>query len=219
MLSSRSIYFELRRLSRPLFLFLRKSFRPLSDLRSCQSTPSQGYSKGKIAIELTADSQEAIKDSSPADVNEDDEAEVAEAEEEGGVKELAVKTKHKTKQHIMSLFRHGGKKAAGVAGDVSVDGRGKRVSYPKPDYVEKKADYRSVPRLTSCCSVVICQMMGILDVSFPFFQEAELTTSFPRSIGQDFRTHHPRRQESSPPRTPHQLRADLGHGRYFHLPH
>lgn len=28
----------------------------------------------------------------------------------------------------MSLFRHGGKKAAGVAGDVSVDGRGKRVS-------------------------------------------------------------------------------------------
>jgi len=129
MLSSRSIYFELPKLSRLLFLFLRKSFRPSSDLRSCQSTPSQGYSKGKIATELTADKQEAIKDSSPADVNEDDEAEVAEAEEEGGVKELAVKTKHKTKQHIMSLFRHGGKKAAGVAGDVSVDGRGKRVSH------------------------------------------------------------------------------------------
>jgi hypothetical protein len=121
---------------------------------------------------------------------------VAEAEEEGGVKELAVKTKHKTKQHIMSLFRHGGKKAAGVAGDVSVDGRGKRVSYLYPDYSEKKeADCRSVPRLTSCCSVVVCQMMGILDVRFPFLQEAELTISFPRSIGQDFWTYHPRRKE------------------------
>jgi len=50
------------------------------------------------------------------------------AEEEGGLKEAAVKTKHKTKQHIMSLFRHGGKKAAGVNGDVSVDGRGKQVT-------------------------------------------------------------------------------------------
>ena len=109
---------------------------------------------------------------------------------------MAVKTKHKTKQHIMSLFRHGGKKAAGVAGDVSVDGRGKRVSYPKPDYVEKKADYRSVPKLTSCCSVVICQMMGILDVSFSITREVELINSFPRSIGQDFWTYHPRRQES-----------------------
>ena len=118
---------------------------------------------------------------------------MAEAEEEGGVKELAVKTKHKTKQHIMSLFRHGGKKAAGVAGDVSVDGRGKRVSYLNPDYVEKEADCRSVPRLTSCCSVVVCQMMGILDVSFPTLREIELTTSFPRSIGQDFWTYHPRR--------------------------
>jgi hypothetical protein len=120
---------------------------------------------------------------------------VAEAEEEGGVKELAVKTKHKTKQHIMSLFRHGGKKAAGVAGDVSVDGRGKRVGYLRPDYVEKEADGRSVPRLTSCCSVVVCQMMGILGVSFSTLWEVELTNSFPRSIGQDFRTHHPGRKE------------------------
>jgi hypothetical protein len=113
---------------------------------------------------------------------------VAEAEEEGGVKELAVKTKHKTKQHIMSLFRSGGKKAAGVAGDVSVDGRGKRVSYS--DYVEKEADGRSVPRLTSCYSVVLCQMMAILDVSFLSLPDAELTLSFPRSIGQDFWTYH-----------------------------
>ena len=103
---------------------------------------------------------------------------------------MAVKTKHKTKQHIMSLFRHGGKKAAGVAGDVSVDGRGKRVSYPKPDYVEKKADYRSVPKLTSCYSVALCQMMAILDVSFLSLPDAELTLSFPRSIGQDFWTYH-----------------------------
>jgi len=166
MLSLLFIYFELRKLSKLLFLFLRKSFRPSSDLCSCQSTPSQGYSKGKPDTYLKANSQEAIKDSSPADVNEDDEAEVAEAEEEGGVKELAVKTKHKTKQHIMSLFRHGGKKAAGVAGDVSVDGRGKRVSQPNSKG-GREPDHRSVPRLTSCCSVVVCQMMGILDVSYP----------------------------------------------------
>lgn len=53
---------------------------------------------------------------------------MAEAEEEGGVRELAVKTKHKTKQHILGLFRSGGKKAAAINGDVAVDGKGKRVS-------------------------------------------------------------------------------------------
>jgi hypothetical protein len=164
MLSLLSIYFEWRKLSKHLFLYLRKLSQLSLGPRSFQSTSSQGYTKGKTVVHIIADKQEAIKDSSPADVNEDDEAEVAEAEEEGGVKELAVKTKHKTKQHIMSLFRHGGKKAAGVAGDVSVDGRGKRVSYP--DYVEMEADYRSVPRLTNCYSVVVCQMMGILGVSF-----------------------------------------------------
>lgn len=108
--------------------------------------------------------KEAIKDSSPADVNEDDEAEVAEAEEEGGVKELAVKTKHKTKQHIMSLFRHGGKKAAGVAGDVSVDGRGKRVSCLSLVAWKWEADDRSEPRLINFCSGAVLQMMVISDV-------------------------------------------------------
>ena len=93
----------------------------------------------------------------------------------------------------MSLFRSGGKKAAGVAGDVSVDGRGKRVSYIYPDYLEKEADFRSVPRLISCYSVAVCQMTGILDVSFLLSQEVKLTNSFPRSIGQDFWTYHPRR--------------------------
>jgi len=71
--------------------------------------------------------QEAIKESTPADMNEDDDAEIEEAEEEGGIKEAAVKAKHKTKSHILGLFRSGGKKAAGARGDVSVDGKGKRV--------------------------------------------------------------------------------------------
>jgi len=109
------------------------------------------------------------------------------------VKELAVKTKHKTKQHIMGLFRSGGKKAAGVAGDVSVDGRGKRVSYISSTYAVKEADYRSVPRSTSCCSVVVSQTMGISDVSFRIPHSAELTNSFPRSIGQNFWAYYPRR--------------------------
>jgi hypothetical protein len=43
------------------------------------------------------------------------------------MKEVAVKAKHKTKSHILGLFRSGGKKAAGARGDVSVDGKGKRV--------------------------------------------------------------------------------------------
>ena len=44
------------------------------------------------------------------------------------MKEAAVKVKHKTKSSILGMFRHGGKKAAGARGDVSVDGKGKRVS-------------------------------------------------------------------------------------------
>ena len=44
------------------------------------------------------------------------------------MKEAAVKAKHKTKAHILGMFRHGGKKAAGAGGDVSVDGKGKRAS-------------------------------------------------------------------------------------------
>lgn len=103
--------------------------------------------------------KEAIKDSSPADLNEEDEAEIEEAEEQGGAKEAAVKTKHKTKGAILGLFRHGGKKAAGAGGDVSVDGKGKRVCpclCPRPllscSHAMLKIRNRSETRLTSSCS-------------------------------------------------------------------
>jgi hypothetical protein len=109
---------------------------------------------------------------------------VAEAEEEGGVKELAVKTKHKTKQHIMSLFRSGGKKAAGVAGDVSVDGRGKRVSVSSLLRKRRGSDDRLVPRLINCFSVEMSKMMEILDVSWsePGIGRAD-RLAFPARLG------------------------------------
>jgi hypothetical protein len=79
------------------------------------------------------------------------------------MKEVAVKAKHKTKAHILSLFRSGGKKAAGVNGDVSVDGRGKRVSFSLQAVIRLTS--RLVPRLTGCCSRVTSRMMARLDAS------------------------------------------------------
>jgi len=72
--------------------------------------------------------KEAIKDTTPATMNADDEAEMEEAEEEGGLAETAIKAKHKTKEKVMGVFRSAGKKMAGFHGDVSVDGTKKKVS-------------------------------------------------------------------------------------------
>lgn len=140
--------------------------------------------------------QEAIKDSSPADITEEDEAEVEEAEEEGGLKEAAVKTKTKTKSHILGLFRSGGKKAAGARGDVSVDGKGKRV--------RQGSFYGS-----GCCRPLILEQIGTKIDKILFRghvkDEGEINCaiapcvddtwwcaderSFPGSIGRDVRPH------------------------------
>ncbi|WWC89593.1 uncharacterized protein L201_004518 [Kwoniella dendrophila CBS 6074] len=70
--------------------------------------------------------KEAIKDTTPATVTADDDAEVAEAEEEGGLTEAATKAKHKTKSHILGAFKAAGKKMAAFHGDVAVDGSKKQ---------------------------------------------------------------------------------------------
>ncbi|KAK8864161.1 hypothetical protein IAR55_001407 [Kwoniella newhampshirensis] len=70
--------------------------------------------------------KEAIKDTSPATVTAEDDAEVLQAEEEGGVTEAAVKAKHKTKSHILGAFKSAGKKMAAFHGDVAVDGTKKQ---------------------------------------------------------------------------------------------
>ncbi|ORY32602.1 hypothetical protein BCR39DRAFT_564238 [Naematelia encephala] len=71
---------------------------------------------------LAGTPKEAIKDTTPATVTADDDAEVEEAEEEGGVTEMATKAKVKSKGHIMGMFQKAGKKMAAFHGDVSVDG-------------------------------------------------------------------------------------------------
>lgn len=73
--------------------------------------------------------KEAIKDSTPADLNADDDAEIEEAMENGSQTEQAMtQAKVKTKSHILGAFRSVGKKMAGFKGDVSVDGARKQVS-------------------------------------------------------------------------------------------
>ncbi|WWD17538.1 hypothetical protein CI109_101979 [Kwoniella shandongensis] len=70
--------------------------------------------------------KEAIKDTSPASMTAEDDAEMLEAEGEGGVTEAAVKAKHKTKSHILGVFKSAGKKMAAFHGDVAVDGTKKQ---------------------------------------------------------------------------------------------
>ncbi|WRT66094.1 uncharacterized protein IL334_003047 [Kwoniella shivajii] len=70
--------------------------------------------------------KEAIKDTTPVTDTAEDDAEIAAAEEEGGLTEAATKAKHKTKSHIMGAFKAAGKKMAGFHGDVAVDGTKKQ---------------------------------------------------------------------------------------------
>ncbi|WVW83609.1 hypothetical protein I302_105630 [Kwoniella bestiolae CBS 10118] len=70
--------------------------------------------------------KEAIKDTTPATVTAEDDVEVLEAEEEGGLTEATAKAKHKTKSHILGAFKSVGKKMAAFNGDVAVDGSKKQ---------------------------------------------------------------------------------------------
>ncbi|KAK4686220.1 hypothetical protein P7C73_g3921, partial [Tremellales sp. Uapishka_1] len=69
----------------------------------------------------------AIKDSTPATVTADDEAEIEEAEEQGGMVEVATKAKHQTKSKVIGAFKGVSRKLAGFHGDVSVDGKEKNI--------------------------------------------------------------------------------------------
>ena len=71
--------------------------------------------------------QEAIKDTTPASVTAEDDAELVEAQEEGGITQAAATAKHKTKSHFLGVFQKAGKKMAGFHGDVAVDGAKKQV--------------------------------------------------------------------------------------------
>nr|ODN82538.1 hypothetical protein L203_05347 [Cryptococcus depauperatus CBS 7841] len=72
--------------------------------------------------------KEAIKDTTPATVTAEDDAEVLEAEEKGKTAEATMaKVKHKTKSHITNVFKSAGKHMAGFRGDVSVDGARKQI--------------------------------------------------------------------------------------------
>ncbi|KAE8537706.1 hypothetical protein D1P53_005762 [Cryptococcus gattii VGV] len=76
---------------------------------------------------LSGTPKEAIKDTTPATVTAEDDAEVLQAEQEGGTAEVAAKTKHKTKSHIAGVFKSAGKHMAGFRGDVMVDGARKQI--------------------------------------------------------------------------------------------
>lgn len=76
---------------------------------------------------LSGTPKEAIKDTTPAAVTADDDAEVLEAAQEGATAEVAAKTKHKTKSHITGVFKSAGKHMAGFRGDVKVDGARKQI--------------------------------------------------------------------------------------------
>ncbi|WVO22305.1 uncharacterized protein IAS62_003635 [Cryptococcus decagattii] len=76
---------------------------------------------------LSGTPKEAIKDTTPATVTAEDDAEVLQAEQEGGTAEVAAKTKHKTKSHIAGVFKSAGKHMAGFKGDVMVDGARKQI--------------------------------------------------------------------------------------------
>ena len=78
---------------------------------------------------LAGTPKEAIKDTSPANaVDPASDEEIAEAEEEGKISEMATKTKHRTKAAISHLFQKTGKKMAGFRGDVAIDGERAKVS-------------------------------------------------------------------------------------------
>lgn len=76
---------------------------------------------------LAGTPKEAIKDTAPPAVTEEDEAELSEAEEEGKITHMATKAKVKTKSQIVGAFKGLGKKMAGFHGDVSVDGQKKKI--------------------------------------------------------------------------------------------
>ncbi|WVF71771.1 hypothetical protein IAT40_006579 [Kwoniella sp. CBS 6097] len=82
--------------------------------------------------------KEAIKDTTPATVTAEDDAEVLQAEEEGGLTEVATKAKHKTKSHILGAFKAAGKKMAGIGGDVAVDGTKKQARINETDTSESE---------------------------------------------------------------------------------
>ncbi|CAD6577000.1 MAG: hypothetical protein TREMPRED_001836 [Tremellales sp. Tagirdzhanova-0007] len=70
--------------------------------------------------------KEAIKDTTPASISAEDDAELVEAQEEGGITQAAATAKHKTKSHFLGVFQKAGKKMAGFHGDVAVDGAKKQ---------------------------------------------------------------------------------------------
>ncbi|KAI9639865.1 uncharacterized protein MKK02DRAFT_18941 [Dioszegia hungarica] len=81
------------------------------------------------AAPLEGSPKEAIKDTSPEKVTEDDDAEIEQAINEGSkAEEIMVKAKVKTKSHVLGAFKGIGKKMAGFRGDVAVDGEQKVVS-------------------------------------------------------------------------------------------
>lgn len=95
--------------------------------------PLKGTPKARFLVEpwiCSADiPQEAIKDTTPATVSAEDDAALLEAKEEGGMTEVAAKTKHKTKAAFLGVFKKAGKTAAGFNGDVAVDGTRKQVGF------------------------------------------------------------------------------------------
>jgi len=94
------------------------------------SIPSRCWSKLTYSLPpLAGTPKEAIKDTTPLDAEDEEEAELDEAEKEGALQHAAVKTKHKTKAAITGLFQKTGKKLAGFRGDVLVDGARKQVKY------------------------------------------------------------------------------------------
>jgi hypothetical protein len=77
---------------------------------------------------IKGSAKEAIKDTGPELVTEDDDAEIEEAIEEGNkTDEILTKAKIKTKSHLKGAFKGIGKKMAGFRGDVAVDGKERMV--------------------------------------------------------------------------------------------
>ncbi|ORX36894.1 hypothetical protein BD324DRAFT_627598 [Kockovaella imperatae] len=70
--------------------------------------------------------KEAIKETTPASMDPEEEAVLLEADKDSGMKP-AEKAKVKTKSHIITAFQKAGKKLAGFHGDVSVDGAKKQI--------------------------------------------------------------------------------------------
>jgi hypothetical protein len=117
-LSSRYIFFESARPSTTRCRVLREysSQRRAHVLTDPSPPPLKGTPK------------EAIKDTTPATITADDDAELREAEDEGGAAKAATQANVKTKSHILGAVRSIGKRMAGFHGDVSVDGARKSVS-------------------------------------------------------------------------------------------